>query len=252
MDEAPLELPGDDRGVVVVHGFTSSPQSIAPLARALAARGHTVAAPLLPGHGTSASELAATTRDAWRGAVEAAVDALRARCRVVAVVGQSLGGLLALELAARRPDVAAVASLAAPLWLDGLGGRAARWTGPGGLLRGRVRALPKLGGADVRDAEAKAADSSYRLIPTAALAELCALMPEVEAALPAIRQPVLVVHSVADHTAPVGSAARIQGLVPQARLRLLEHSFHLLAVDVDREVVAAEVGDFLAAHLGPG
>lgn len=247
---APVIHDGDARGVVVVHGFTSSPQSIRPLAEALAQRGFTVRTPLLPGHATSVDDLDATPRGAWQAEVEACATALAARCRKVAVVGQSLGGLLAMELAARRPDlVAAVASLAAPLWLDGLAGKAARWTAPGGALGGRLHRLPKLGGADVLDADAKQADASYQWIPTRALAELTAFMPEVEAALPRLRAPLLVLHGVHDHTAPVGSAARIQAAVPHAELRLLERSYHLLAVDVERAQVAAAVGDFLARHL---
>jgi carboxylesterase len=235
--------------VICVHGFTSSPQSVRPLAEALAAGGFAVHTPLLPGHATTVEDLDVTPRGQWIAAVEAAYDRMAARCPRVAVVGQSLGGLLAMELACRRPDVAAVASLAAPLWLDGLAGKAARATSPGAWLAGLGR-LPKLGGADVLDADAKRADASYRWIPTRALAELTALMPEVAAALPRLRAPLLVLHGVHDHTAPVGSAARIQALVPHAELRLYERSYHLLAVDVERAQVAAAVIDFLRRHAG--
>src|SRR5690606_14946115 len=129
---------------VLVHGFTGTPYEVSYLGARLAQAGFTVRAPRLPGHGTSVADLDQTRWEDWAEAVERAADALRVRCRRVAVVGQSLGGLLALHLASHRKDVLAVASLAAPLWLEGLSGRVARWTRPGGPLR-RVRVLPKLG-----------------------------------------------------------------------------------------------------------
>lgn len=246
---APFLHAGDTRGVVCIHGFTSSPQSVLPLAKSLAARGMTVHAPLLPGHGLTVDDLDVTPRSQWVAAVEQAFDEMKSRCTQVAVIGQSLGGLLALELASRR-EVDAVVSLAAPLWLDGLGGKVGRASQQGGLLRGRLSRVPKLGGADVLDETAKRDDASYQWIPLRALGELVTFMGEVEAALPRITAPLLLLHGVHDHTAPLGSAARIQRLVPHAQCKLLERSYHLLAVDVERDEVATAVGDFLEAQLG--
>ena len=125
----PFDLVGDDDlGVVCVHGFTGTPFEVRYLGEALARGGVTTRGIRLPGHGTTVADLDRTSWRDWAGAVDAAVDGLAARCRSVAVVGQSLGGLLALHAAATRTDLACVASLAAPLWLDGLGGRVARWS----------------------------------------------------------------------------------------------------------------------------
>jgi carboxylesterase len=182
----PFDLVGDDElGVVLVHGFTGTPYEVGYLGVRLANAGFTVHAPRLPGHGSSIAELDQTTWEDWADAVERALDELRGRCRRVAVVGQSLGGLLALHLASHRREVVAAASLAAPLWLEGLSARVARWTRPSGILR-RVRAIPKLGGSDVRDRRAKAENPCYPAIPTRALGELLAFMQVVDAALPQV------------------------------------------------------------------
>jgi carboxylesterase len=246
---APFDLPGDDRGVLCVHGFTGTPYEMRYLGQRLHDRGLTVVGPALPGHTTSVEDLDATTWRDWSAAVDQAFDALLARCRRVAVVGQSLGGLLALYLASRRSEVAAVASLAAPLWLDGLGGLASRWTGPGGVLNGRIGRLPKLGGSDIRDRRLARINPSYPAIPTRALAELVAFMGVVDAALPAVNAPLLVVHGQRDHTAPVASARRIAMRARAARTRILPESFHLVAIDVERDIVAAEVAAFFEARL---
>jgi carboxylesterase len=244
----PFDLVGDDDvGVVLVHGFTGTPFEVRYLGEQLAHAGFTVRAPRLPGHGTSIDDLDRTRWEDWAEAVERAVDAMRIRCRRVCVVGQSLGGLLALQLASHRRDIAAVGSLAAPLWLDGLSARVAKWTRPDGPLHG-VRRLPKLGGSDVRDRRARAANPCYDAVPTKALGELLAFMQITDDALPSISQPVLVVHAQHDHTAPVACAHRIAERARAARVRILPRSYHLIAVDVERDIVAAEVTAFLRTH----
>lgn len=242
-----FDLVGDDDvGVVLIHGFTGTPYEVRYLGEQLARAGYTVRAPLLPGHGTEVRDLDATSWEDWTEHVERAVDALRVRCGRVALVGQSLGGLIALQLASRRRDVCAVGSLAAPLWLEGLSARVARWTTAGPLAG--LRLVPKLGGSDVRDRRAKAENPCYRAIPTRALAQLLTFMKVADESLPRVTQPVLVLHGRDDHTAPVACAPRIAEATRAVRMRILERSYHLIAVDVERDIVAAEVVAFLRTH----
>jgi carboxylesterase len=250
----PFDFVGEGEvGVICVHGFTGSPYEMRYLGEKLARTGATVRGPLLPGHGTSIDDLERTRWEDWVAAVEREIDAMEQRCRRVAVVGQSLGGLLALHATAHRPTLAAVASLAAPLWLGGLSGRIARWlTAPdAGPIRRRIRQVPKLGGSDVRDRRVRAENPGYHAIPTRALGELLAFMQIVDAELPQIAPPVLVVHARHDHTAPVACAARIAERTRARRVRILPRSYHLIATDVERDIVAAEVIDFLRRHAAP-
>jgi len=244
----PFVLDGDggsgETAALLIHGFTGTPYEMRYLGERLAGAGITAIAPRLPGHGTTVADLARTTWRDWTCAMERELDALRTRYSRVAVIGQSLGALLALELASRRHDVIAVCALAAPLWLAGLGARVACWTAPGHALS-CVRTLPKLGGSDVRDPDVKRANPGYRAFPTRALAELVAFMRIADAALPAITAPVLALHGVDDHTAPFACSERIVARAPRARLVRFARSYHLLAADVERDAVAAAVIDFV-------
>ncbi|MFP5379584.1 MAG: alpha/beta fold hydrolase, partial [Vicinamibacteria bacterium] len=91
-------------GALLLHGLTGTPADLDPLASALRAAGFVVEAPLLPGHGGAPDLLAPVTRGAWREAADDALSRLRDTTgRPVAVLGTSMGALLATELAAARP-----------------------------------------------------------------------------------------------------------------------------------------------------
>ena len=87
------------RGVLLLHGFGDTPQTLSLLARRLHKAGYSVLAPLLPGHGRSLREFTKSSADEW---IEAATERSR---RVTqrsdgSVVGLSMGGALAVVLAA--------------------------------------------------------------------------------------------------------------------------------------------------------
>src|SRR3954467_7806998 len=104
----PWSATGGPNGVLVVHGFTGSPQSMRPLAEAFAAGGFTVELPRLPGHGTVIEDMVPTRWGDWSGAVEAAYTELASRCEKVVVAGLSMGGTLTAWLAANHPEIAGV------------------------------------------------------------------------------------------------------------------------------------------------
>ncbi len=249
MPQRPFDFDGDrDCGVVLIHGFTGTPYEVRYLGQRLADAGLTVTAPRLPGHGTSLEDLDATIWQDWVAHIDLAVDQLRGRCRQVALVGQSLGGLLSLYVASRRTDLACVASLAAPLWLEGLSAHVGRWAAAGKLP---LKAIPKFGGSDILDARSRTENPCYPAVPMKALGQLMAFMDVVNGSLARVTQPVLVLHARQDHTAPVACASRIAEATRAVRLRILPRSYHLIAVDVERDIVAAEVIAFVRKYTQP-
>jgi carboxylesterase len=97
-------VPGGRNGVLLVHSLGGSPIELKFVAHALGQAGYTVYCPLLPGlaGGTDVSGL--SSWEDWYAALEAAHDELLQRCDGVIIGGVSAGTILALRLAALRPE----------------------------------------------------------------------------------------------------------------------------------------------------
>ena len=235
---------GDPQGglapaVLCLHGLTGTPYEVRPPAEALAAAGFYCEGPLLPGHGTTPLELARTGWQQWLESVLSAHAALAARHERVYTLGLSLGGLLALALAARRP-LRGVVALAVPLDLGWVVHRGVP------ILKGLVRELPKT--PAILDLEARARHPGYDRMPLAAVAELLRLAADVRGGLGRIHAPVQGIFSRLDPTVPVRNADLLMsGLGPGDReLLWLERSGHVLPVDFERAHLAEKVVGFLA------
>ena len=107
-------LQGGGCGVLLIHGLGGTPVELRSVAKGLHAAGYTVLCCQLAGHCGSEADLRASKLDDWRFSVDAGFDRLSATCETVFAGGLSMGGLLALDLARRRPDVLTGLLLYAP------------------------------------------------------------------------------------------------------------------------------------------
>jgi pimeloyl-ACP methyl ester carboxylesterase len=118
----------------------------------------------------------------------------------------------------------------------------------------RKLSVPKLFGADVRERSRPRPPLKPRGMPIPCLDSLLDLMAKVRAELGEVHQPALLLHGVHDHTAPYASLGQIAaGLATpadQLRTVALPRSYHLLPLDVEREIVFAEVAAHLERYLG--
>src|SRR5947209_19250217 len=94
----PFSLGGGDLACVLLHGLTGSPAEVRPVGEALARAGFRAVGPLLPGHGTTPSDLETVTRSDMLDAAQEALLSMRGARRVY-LCGLSMGALLAIRLA---------------------------------------------------------------------------------------------------------------------------------------------------------
>ncbi|WP_163536514.1 alpha/beta fold hydrolase [Gracilibacillus sp. YIM 98692] len=114
----PFMFEGDERAVLLLHGFTGHSADVRMLGRYLNSKGYTCYAPIYRGHGKSPEELVQATASDWREDVEAAYHRLQAKgYQKIAVAGLSLGGVLGLKLAANNP-LEAVVTMCSPMFFD--------------------------------------------------------------------------------------------------------------------------------------
>ena len=228
----------------MLHGFTGNPQSMRGLARALADAGLTVELPLLPGHGTDIADLVPTRWDDWSAAAEAAYVELSARCDSMAVVGLSMGGTLAVWLAERHPEIAAMV-LVNPLIVPPDADTLALIDT---MIDGGDELAPGVG-SDI--AAEGAVESAYAELPLRAARSLFAGASEVAAGLGAVTCPVLLFSSTQDHVvAPESSERLVEGVKGPVERIVLERSFHVATLDYDRDEIEDRTVEFVAGQLG--
>jgi carboxylesterase len=228
-------------GVLLVHGFTGSPRSLRPWAEDLVARGYRVELPLLPGHGTRWEDMERTDWTDWYGAAEAAFDALAAEVDTVAVCALSMGGSLALELAANRP-------VAALVLVNPSVGTADKRFLILPLLSKVIRSIPAIGN-DI--AQPGVEEGAYARTPLKGVVALTRLWRTVRTHLGGVTAPVLLFRSRTDHVVDPSSAATIIRDVGSKEVQevMLERSYHVATLDYDAPVIFEGCADFLAARL---
>lgn len=235
----PYRHEGGEVGVLLCHGFTGSPQSLRPWAEYLAERELTVSLPLLPGHGTRWEDMALTGWQDWYAEVDHALRTLRDRCERVFVAGLSMGGALALRLAAKHgEDIAGVVVVNPANKVHGL----SAYTLP--VARHFVRTTKGIASDMAKEGTA---ELGYNRVPLHAAHSLRNFFRLVDGELPQVTQPLLLLRSVQDHIVPAADSARILSRVSSTDVTevVLEQSYHVATLDHDADRIFEESLGFI-------
>ncbi len=244
-----IRLTGTRRGaIVLLHGYNDSPQALAGVAREMHARGWSVRVPLLPGHGRTLQAFAASHAEEWIAAARRELHEALAEHAEVAVGGLSMGGAIAVILAARHPKVKAIVGFA-PFLHAAWPLRLLSLFSPIAALASRYMASG--GQHSVHDRVAAASMISYGCSTPRLLAQLAYVLRLARRVLPDVRQPVLMMQSREDNRIPPSAAEEAFARLGSADKTLVwtTGAGHVITVDFGHEALERQAADWLESRL---
>ena len=234
------QLPGDDftwegneTGFLLIHGFTATTAEVRPMAKLLHEAGYTVSGPLLPGHGTYPADLNQASWEMWVEKAKQHYEKLIRECQQVYVLGESMGALVALQVAAQHPEIPGVI-LSAPaikvkhIWLSRLIWPFIKYIDKDGKDDG----LPWKG---------------YTVEPVHAVLELYKLQKQTRKILDKVQQPLLIFTGEYDTSIhPKSAEIILEGVSSEQKQHIhMNESPHCIFLDKELEKAFQNVLDFI-------
>lgn len=234
-------------GIVLIHGFTGSPDSTAPWAEHLNGLGYRVNAIRLPGHGTTWQDANTKTFADLLSAAEAAFAEMREHTDRVFLMAQSFGSALALWIAADRADEVSGVVLVNP-WVraDGVASWQRHLVPLQKYLAMVVSNVPGVA-SDIADPTKE--ELGYEKVPVKLAATLVPGFTTLRDRLPAVTAPIQLHLSTVDHVLARSNAelirASVRGPIEEFSLT---RSHHVATLDHDAPEIFARSAQFVAAH----
>ena len=234
-------IEGNETGILLSHGFIGTPQSVRYVGNKLAEMGYTVLAPRLEGHGTHYKDLERCSYHDWFDSLEKAYERLAARCESIFVMGQSMGGTLALKFASEKRDklkgvILINPALTIPSWESIESGFAPRYINEGS---------PDIKAQNV-------IEIAYPKVPVASIRELQRLMEETRGLLDRVTYPVMGFKSSTDHVVPPENTDFIMRQIRSAfkYVHVLPNSYHVATMDHDKDTICERSHSFIEQLAG--
>ena len=234
--------------VLVLHGFTANPRTVDYIAGFLEKAGLPYEIPTLRGHGQTPEALIGVRWQDWLEDAQTAFERLEKSHGRVAVVGHSMGGLVAGLLAVRKPQTESLVLVAPALEFSNPTARFAP------LLK-RVMKWSNAGPPAMYDptlrAQAEAGAVTYKRFPVAAFAELYALAGIAPREFPLVTSPALVIHSRKDQVIPPSAGEKAFAFLGSRdkKLTWLEESGHEMFWDMQRDELSRQIVSFVQSKM---
>jgi carboxylesterase len=218
-------------GIVLVHGFTSTPSVMRPWAQFLNSHGFSVRVPLLPGHGTSVDDLETISWQQWPTEIETHLNQLLLDCEKVFLCGFSMGGAASLHVAARyQSELTGIILVNPMIHREGVWPTAVKFA---------ARFVKSFGtsGSDIKSKDV--VQWKYDRTPMRAAHQLLLLLENTRPVLSEIKTPTILFRSEVDHTLPASNSEMILSRLGSEDKRevILANSFHVAPLDHDQEVL---------------
>ena len=233
----------DSRAALLLHGFPGTPAEMRALGRLFQDEGWTVYSPLLPGFGPDIATLARRHHREWLDAAAKAYEELRVNHKTMLLVGNSMGGALAINVA-QSVDVAGMI-LIAPFTRFGLAWQRFAWPlvsrfvsqllpfQKADLASPEIRRLVRRmwDGADIADPTVQSMIRKIA-VPTRALEQVRQVGAAALRAAPSLRIPTLILQGRCDSVVTPETTRVLKnrmGVPPQ--YREFEAGHHLVETD---------------------
>jgi len=252
----PFLYPAGKQTCLIIHGFNSSTRENHLLGRYLADHGFTALGIRLPGHATTPADMRRVRWTDWLAAVEDGYDLLKDSNEKIYVMGQSLGGVLAMTAASRYP-FDAVIGISTPFAL--LNDQQAKFIRPGlikliSVFKPEINKPQLSDNANTPEAEAKAVDiDPYPRYVTRAAAEVLELLGQMQAGLSEVTAPLLLIQGRLDKVVEKNAMQLFGERVASTRKETLwlENSGHGITLSDEREIAFQAIVDFLRSISSP-
>lgn len=235
------------KGVLLVHGWTSTPYEVRRLGKYLNENGYTVSGIQLTGHGTVPKDLEGVACEQWIADVQEGVAKLKQSCGKVFIAGTSIGGNLAMISAAGNINVAGIILMATPykmryepvaLFFVKLALRLKK--------KYRRKFYPPTFGLSTTITRL----ISYQTYPVASVLEAFEAVKEARVKLPSVTQPCLIMQSTHDHIVAKNSMENIYACIGSRvkEKKYIDKAYHTFISDIKNKHVFTDILEFLNKH----
>ena len=231
-------------GCLLLHGWGGTCDSMRYLGNRLHEAGITAFAPLLPGHGTSAAQLASTHAGDWVHAAEDHLLALHDLCPTVFVAGLSMGAIMTLYLGEVFPEIIrGIVPINGGVYVEN----------PDLARMAFRRDLPDIVPSwddSILLKDRSVTEVAYQQMARSTIVDALGLAKVVEEMLPELEVPVVFLQSKDDRVMPPGNAQYMAERVGSSdkEVIILQSSYHVATMDYDKDVVAEEIIGFIKSH----
>lgn len=231
------------KGVLLVHGWTSTAYEVRRLGKFLNEKGFTVSGPMLRGHGTAPEDLENITYQDWLADLLKAYDKLEKECEKVYIGGTSIGASLAILLALERPQTKGLVLMATPYKIK-LESLLEMW---GKLIlpfkKYNTKFYPPTFGAATTITRVIA----YQKYSTKSALKVIKLVKAVREKFAEIKQPCFLIQSKQDHVVSHGSLDRIYEKIGSdiKKKKYINKAYHTFISDIKNEHVFMDILAFL-------
>lgn len=232
------------KGVLLVHGWTSTPYELRRLGKYLNENGYTVSGIMLSGHGTVPKDLEGMKWQQWVEDVRTGVSELEKTCDKVYIAGTSIGSNLAVLVALEKTDIAGLILMAMPykMRVEKIGFFIAKI-----LVRMKKKYRKKFYPPTFGLSTTITRVISYQTYPIASALESFEVIKASRENIGKVSQPCLIMQSTHDHMVAKGNLENIYDNIGSKikTKKYIRKAYHTFISDIKNEHVFEDILNFL-------